>query len=70
MIEYLLIRTHNLEVLGSSPSWSTKKISHLRMEREWLISFLPWNADLWRYVVWKNGMQETEFICQRMSSQN
>jgi hypothetical protein len=41
MIEYLLIRTHNLEVLGSSPSWSTKKISHLRMEREWLISFSP-----------------------------
>ena len=27
-------QTHNLEVLGSSPSWSTLKVKHLRGSRK------------------------------------
>jgi len=27
-------KTHNLEVVGSSPTWSTLKIKHLRVSRK------------------------------------
>ena len=35
-------QTHNLEVLGSSPSWSTKRIKHLqRPVRAWFSFYRP-----------------------------
>ena len=43
--------THNLEVLGSSPSWSTLKIRHLRVSRKCFFFYWRPSSDLFETKV-------------------